>query len=203
MGVCALDNSYAEDDYKTSASAFKEKLSYIGLSLQSKLSQIVFIDGTFKGNIDTAKQVVIKNNGNFLGNVKAKVLHVSGIVFGDIDVDFLIIYNTGKVYSNNIKSNKVFVYNHGMCLNRNGNPDFGSSFCNLIENLIGETKGVKSAKTKTEEIVPDKPNHKVIVPGFSEMAFAEIQPYKKPPVKIKERTDVNKSLEMTNFVNSF
>jgi cytoskeletal protein CcmA (bactofilin family) len=109
-----LDINHIGNGFIKSESALKDSLFLLGLSLQRKLSNGVFINGTVKGRINSEKCVVINNCGSYFGTVKAKVLHVSGLMFGNIEADSLIVYCTGKVYCKNAKVKKVFIYNGGI-----------------------------------------------------------------------------------------
>lgn len=201
-----MDINYVENGYKTTKSAFKETMSYVGLSLQSKLSQIVFIDGTFKGNIFTANPVVIKENGNFLGNIKAKTLHVSGKVFGDIDVDSLIIHNAGKVYSNRIKAEKVFVYNDGVCLKKAEGPSLRNNLSSSTGNYTDDTKEIFTERKK-EVIAFDKSDFKNSIPAFSRTVPKEVSTFNSEFEEIQEKIMVQPTIKkdpgMPSFVNSF
>ncbi len=57
----------------------------------------IFIDGRFEGIIVATEDVTIGKNGEVLGEIRAKVLTVNGMIDGLFDVDQVNILGSGRV----------------------------------------------------------------------------------------------------------
>lgn len=57
----------------------------------------VRFEGTLKGNVTVSGNFVVGRNAVITGKIKAKNVHVIGLVEGDIDCELLKIFSTGKV----------------------------------------------------------------------------------------------------------
>lgn len=54
-------------------------------------------EGTLKGNVSVSGNFIVGRNAIITGNIKAKNVHVIGMVEGNIDCEQLKILSTGKV----------------------------------------------------------------------------------------------------------
>jgi len=57
----------------------------------------IFIDGRFEGIIVATDDVTIGKNGEVLGEIRARVLTVNGVIDGLFDVEQISILGSGKV----------------------------------------------------------------------------------------------------------
>ncbi len=201
-----MDINYIGNDFIKSESALKDSLSLLGLSLQRKLSNGVFINGTVKGRINSEKCVVINNCGSYFGTVKAKVLHVSGLMFGNIEADSLIIHCTGKVYCKNAKVKKVFIYNGGIYSINGEYSEVDNDLGNLIQlpvmTEMAKASGENESKLISEKTDDIKPVSVVEKDSETDALLFDIASVKRPE-KIKDRLLADEYHDATTFVNSF
>jgi len=57
----------------------------------------VRFEGTLKGNVNLSGNFIVGRNAVITGKIKAKNVHVIGLVEGDIDCEQLKIFSTGRV----------------------------------------------------------------------------------------------------------
>jgi cytoskeletal protein CcmA (bactofilin family) len=189
-----------------SESALKDSLSLLSLSLQSKLSHGILINGTIKGRINTKKSVVINDCGSCFGSVKAKALHVSGLMFGNIEVDSLVIHCTGKVYCKNAKVKKVFIYNGGIYSINDEYSEADNNTGNLIQlPVMAETEkanGENESKLSSDKTA-DIESISVVKKNSKTDAILIDTASLKRQEKVKDRLLDDEAHDAITFVNSF
>jgi len=73
----------------------------------------IFIDGRFEGIIVASEDVTVGKNGEVLGEIKAKVLTVNGMVDGLFEVEQVNILGFGKVLGK-IQYNELVIEQNGI-----------------------------------------------------------------------------------------
>lgn len=127
------------------------------LFMLSRISPNATINGTVKGELNNAKLVNIKPCGNYIGSIKAKVLHVAGSFVGSIDVDTLVVHSTGRIYYDMAKARKVYIYHDGLYIDKDRDTELNSDSDELIKQSIFQTNdkiNTLSIKGK-EEIISE------------------------------------------------
>lgn len=103
----------------------------------------IFIDGKFEGVIVAGESLTIGTTGKVIGDIKAKVLTVSGMLDGLIDVEEVNILETGKIlgkmqYQNLIIEKNGIFEGEGKMKNSTLTSQYKKIKKNKIQELIEE-----------------------------------------------------------------
>ena len=107
----------------------------------------VVINGSMKGGVQGACNVLVEEKGHCVGSFSVKDLVIHGTVIGDVYAEELVIHPTGKLYFRNVFAQNTIVHEGGV-------------YSGHIDTLDGEAVMKPEPESRSTDLFKMKPETK-------------------------------------------